>query len=158
MPKITALLHTHNDAGRLGRALESLRPCDEVLVIDDSSEDDTVKVAHEHGAKLKSSIPGVTPGAYAMDAANDWILCVFPNEALSEALEASLLEWKRENPPETLSCCKVSIRSQNGQGWQVLDPEVRLINRKLVNWAGELPPSQYCDITLTGELLRFDHP
>ena len=32
MPKFTALLRTHNDALRLGRALQSLRPCDEVLV------------------------------------------------------------------------------------------------------------------------------
>jgi len=40
MPKISALLHTHNDALRLGRAPESLRPCDEVLAIEDCSEDE----------------------------------------------------------------------------------------------------------------------
>jgi len=73
MPRISALLHAHNDALRLGRALDSLRPCDEVLVIDDCSEDDTAKVAHQHGANLKSAIPGVTFGVYAMDAAHDWV-------------------------------------------------------------------------------------
>ena len=94
MPKITALIHTRNDALRLGRALESLRPCDEVLVVDDASDDDTVKVAHQYGAYVKTAIPGVTPGAYAMDASYDWVLCIEPNEALSEGLEASLIEWK----------------------------------------------------------------
>src|ERR1017187_2518557 len=78
MPRITALLHTHNDAFRLGRALDSLRPCDEVLVIDDRSEDDTSKVAREHGATLKSAVPGVTFGAYATDALHDWFSASVP--------------------------------------------------------------------------------
>ncbi len=158
MPKITALLHTHNDALRLGRALDSLRPCDEVLIIDDHSDDDTSRIAHENGAAVKASIPGVTRGAYAMDASHDWILCLLPNEALSEELEASLLEWKNQDPEETLTCCKVHLREQNGSGWHTLDPEVRLINRKLLNWTGDLPGSQHCDITLKGDLLRFNHP
>lgn len=158
MPKITALLHTHNDALRLGRVLDSLRPCDEVLIIDDSSEDDTARIAHENGAHLKTSVPGVTQGAYAMDASNDWILCIQPTEALSEELEASILEWKTQEPSETLSCCKVRIREQKGTEWQPVDPEVRLINRKLMNWVGDLPRAQHCDITLTGDLLRFQHP
>jgi glycosyltransferase involved in cell wall biosynthesis len=158
MPKITALLHTHNDALRLGRVLDSLRPCDEVLIIDDCSEDETERIAHESGAHIKTSIPGVTQGAYAMDASNDWILSLLPNEALSEELEASLHEWKNQEPPDTLPCCKIRIREQNGTGWQELEPEVRLVNRKLMNWVGDLPPEQQCDITLSGDLLRFQHP
>lgn len=158
MPKITALLHTHNDALRLGRALDSLRPCDEVLIIDDNSDDDTTRVAHENGASVKGAIPGVAQGAYAMDASHDWVLCLLPNEALSEELEASLLEWKQRDPEETLTCCKMQVREQNGTGWNALDPEVRLINRKLLNWVGDLPPSRHCDITLKGDLLRFNNP
>lgn len=158
MPKITALLHTHNDGLRIGRALDSLRPCDELLIIDDNSEDNTTRVAHENGASVKMAIPGVAHGAYAMDASHDWILCLLPNEALSEELEASLLEWKQQDPEETLTCCKVQVREQNGNGWHTLGPEVRLINRKLLNWVGDLPPSRQCDITLTGDLLRFNNP
>jgi glycosyltransferase involved in cell wall biosynthesis len=158
MPKITALLHTHNDASRLGRALDSLRPCDELLIIDDCSDDDTTRVAHDNGASVKAAIPGVSHGAYAMDASHDWILCLLPNEALSEELEASLLEWKQQDPEETLACCQVQVREQNGSGWQELDPEVRLINRKLLNWIGDLPPGRKCDITLKGDLLRFNQP
>jgi glycosyltransferase involved in cell wall biosynthesis len=158
MPKISALLHTHNDALRLGRALDSLRPCDEVLIIDDNSDDDTTRVAHENGASVKGAIPGVSHGAYAMDASHDWIFCLLPNEALSEELEASLLEWKDQDPEKTLTCCKVEVREQNGSGWHKLDAEVRLINRKLLNWIGDLPPSQNCDITLRGDLLRFNNP
>jgi len=158
MPKITALLYTRNDSLRLGRALDSLRPCDEVLVIDDNSEDDTVRVARENGAQIKTSIPGVTHGAYAMDASHDWILCLRPTEALSEELEASLLEWKGLDQDESLACCQITVREQNDNGWHQLGPEVRLVNRKLLNWVEELPPNQHCDITLKGDLLRFRDP
>lgn len=158
MPRITALLHTHNDALRLGRALDSLRPCDEVLVIDDSSEDDTVKIAKEHGASLKTAIPGVAPGAYVVDAMHDWIFCLFPNEALSEVLEASLFEWKGSEISEQVACVSVGIREEAEQGWISRESEVRLANRKLINWVGDLPPNQQCETSLTGELLRFHHP
>jgi glycosyltransferase involved in cell wall biosynthesis len=158
MPKISALLHTHNDAFRLGRALDSLRPCDEVLVIDDASDDDTAKVAQEHGAVLKSAIPGVTFGAYAMDASYDWLLCLRPNESLSDDLEASLFEWKNEDPREGIPCYRISIRQQTGNGWRTCPPEVRLVNRKLMNWIGDMPSDERCEMMLSGDLLCFHQP
>jgi glycosyltransferase involved in cell wall biosynthesis len=159
MPKITALLHTHNDALRLGRTLDSLRPCDEVLVIDDSSEDDTSRVAREHGATLKTAIPGVTFGAYAADAKHDWILCLRPNETLSDDLEAALFDWKNENPAENVAGYRMAIREQKGNGgWQSCLPETRLVNRKLVNWISEMPPDERCEMKLSGDLLRFHQP
>jgi glycosyltransferase involved in cell wall biosynthesis len=158
MPKITALLHTHNDALRLGRALDSLRPCDEVLLIDDCSEDDTPKVAREHGATFKNAIPGVTFGAYATDAAHDWILCLRPDESLSDDLEAALFDWKSEEPGEDIACYLVSIREQKEGEWRSCPPEARLVNRKLVNWIGEMPPDERCEKKLSGDVLRFHQP
>jgi glycosyltransferase involved in cell wall biosynthesis len=156
MPKITALLHTHNDALYLGRALDSLRPCDEVLVIDDCSEDDTPRVAREHGATLKKAIPGVS---FAADAAHDWILCLRPDETLSDDLEASLFDWKKEYPAVNTAGYQVSIREQNGDGeWQNCQPQTRLINRKLVNWIGEMPPDEPGETKLSGDLLRLPQP
>jgi glycosyltransferase involved in cell wall biosynthesis len=158
MPKISALLHTHNDALRLGRALDSLRPCDEVLIIDQASEDETEKVAREHGATFKTAIAGVTSGAYAMDAAHEWILYLRCNEALSDELEATLIEWKEAEPEETLACYSVPIRAENGSGWEEQSPEVRLINRKRMNWVGDMPPEQTCGAMLSGDILSFREP
>ena len=159
MPKISALLHTHNDALRLGRALNSLRPCDEVLVIDEGSEDDTSRVAREYGATLKTAIPGVTIGAYAADAAHDWILCLRPDETLSDDLEAALFDWKNEEPAQNIAGYRISIREQNGNGeWQSCPPETRLVNRKLVNWIGEMPPDEPGEMKLSGDLLRLPQP
>jgi glycosyltransferase involved in cell wall biosynthesis len=158
VPKLTALLRTHNDALRLGRALQSLRPCDEVLIIDDCSEDDTAKVAREYGATFKSAIPGVSPGAYAMDGQYEWILCLRPNEALSDSLEGALLEWKEQDPGSAVVCYKVLIREESSQGWRDCPPEARLVNRKMVNWIGDMPPTQEDCATIRGELLCFHHP
>jgi len=158
MPKFTALLRTHNDALRLGRALQSLRPCDEVLIIDECSEDDTAKVAREYGAVFKTAIPGVSPGAYAMDAQHEWILCLRANESLSDTLEAALFEWKEQDPGQSVICYSVPIREENGRGWRECPPEVRLINRKVVNWIGEMPPAQEDCTLMRGELLCFHNP
>jgi glycosyltransferase involved in cell wall biosynthesis len=169
MPKITALLHTYNDAQRIGRALESLRAFDEVLVVDHGSTDATVKMARHHGATVKEGVPGVNRGVYVIDAHNDWIFCVLPNESLSEALEASLFEWKNHvDEPldqaekdanaalnETYS---VRIREETENGWRVLDAETRLINRKQINWSEAIPPNNEESIALAGELLRFCKP
>src|SRR3954451_3821592 len=108
MLRISALVHSKNDAQHIGRALDSLRPCDEILVIDHDSEDETPKIAREHGAKVKKAVQGVEDGTYAMDAEPDWVLCLLPCEALSEGLEASLLSWKHQfngDQPENAPKC-----------------------------------------------------
>ena len=158
MPKLTALLLTHNDALRLGRALDSLRPCDEVLVVDEQSDDDTEKVAREHGVVFKAAIPGVTGGAYAMDATHEWILCLRPNESLSDDLEASLLEWKEKELDDSVTCYSVGLREEGGDGWESRPPEVRLVNRNKFNWTGDMPPNELCGGTLKGEVLSFRQP
>ena len=66
--------------------------------------------------RFKTAIPGVTFGAYAADASHDWILCLRPDETLSDDLEAALFDWKNEEPAENVAGYRVSIREQNGNG------------------------------------------
>jgi glycosyltransferase involved in cell wall biosynthesis len=155
MPKISALIHTLNDAQRLSRAIESLRSCDEVLVVDHGSEDNTETIARDRGAKVKAAIPGVEDGTYAVDATYDWILCVQPSESLSEDLEASLLDWKRSDPDEGVIGFRVQVREQNEKGWHSLGQQMRLVNRKRINWTTTLPPNASNAESLAGDLLRF---
>ncbi len=157
MPKITALIHTCNDELRLGRTLDSLRACDQVIVVDHGSSDNTEKVARDHGAEFKKAIPGVDRGTYAVDANNDWILCLCANESLGEPLEAALFEWKEKEHPETAGF-NLPIKEENGSGWKPLTPETRLVNRKMINWTGELPPTTTVNDSLGGEVLKFNHP
>ena len=152
--KISALIHTCDNAGSLGRALDSLRPCDEVIVVDHGSRDETLKIAREHGARIITGVPGVDYGAYAQDASNHWILCLLPQEALAEELEASLFEW-RENEHDGQMGFNMAIREQNGTGWKRLEAEMRLANRKQINWTGDLPPLDPKAPALAGQIVRI---
>lgn len=156
MPKITALIHTNNDGLRLGRALDSLRACDQVIVVDHGSSDNTEKVARDHGAEFKKAISGVDPGTYAVDARNDWVLCLCANESLSESLEASLFEWKSNEHEST--AFNFRVKEETGQGWKNGAAETRLVNRTKLSWTGELPPTTTANGTIAGEILRFQQP
>jgi glycosyltransferase involved in cell wall biosynthesis len=157
MPKITALIHTLNDSLRLGRTLDSLRACDQVLVIDHGSSDNTERVARDHGAILKKGIPGVDYGTYAVDCGNEWILCVQPNESLNEELEASLFDWKAHDHDEDAGFNVKSREERNG-GWTICDSETRLVNKCKINWTGNLPPTATVNEELKGYILRFASP
>ena len=153
--KITALIHARDNARSLGRALDSLRPCDEVIVVDHGSSDETARVAREHGARVIAGVPGVDRGAYAQNARNQWILCLQPEETLTEALEASLFEWRDAERDDQQMGFNVAIREQNGSNWKLLEPEMRLANRKQINWTGDLPPANPRVPLLAGDILRI---
>jgi len=159
MPRLSAIVHTQNDQHRIARLLESLRPCNEVLVIDHGSTDDTVTVAKHHGAVVKQGIPGVEHGTYVLDLRHHWVLSVLPSEALSEALEAALFEWREQSEDDCDHLgYAIRIREETGDGWRILPPEMRLANRARINWTEAIPPPAPDIPTLEGDLLRFLEP
>lgn len=154
--KISAMLHACNEAQHLGRCLDSLRPCDEVVVVDHGSTDDTVKIAREHGARVIQGVRGVDHGAYSQDVRNDWVLVLASNECISDDLEASLIEWREGEPAAGVLGYNVGVREQNGGGgWKSFEPEMRLANRKQINWTGDLPPSIPNLPSLQGHIIRY---
>lgn len=158
MPSFTALVYARTGENhRLARLLETLRPCDEVLVVNLDDAKEVAEVARQYGATLKQGVPGVNPGAYLMDARNDWVLSVLPSESLTEGLEASLFEWRQHDhdPQESFS---VTLREETENGWNVHTPRTRLVNRTVVNWIGELPKNEQDSRVLEGDLLRFRNP
>ena len=159
MPTLTAILHTHNDALRIARAVESLRPCDEVLVVDHASSDETCRIAQEFGARVIAA-QGDIPGDDLQEAHHDWIFHLLPTESLSEALEASLHEWKmREASSLTEKMVyQVRIEEETPTGWVTHVPEVRLTHRMLTkqDQTKEVSLSDHC--LLEGRLLRLYLP
>jgi hypothetical protein len=155
MPGISALIHTCNDERRLGRTLETLRPCDEIVIVDHASEDGTAKVARDYGAKVVAAVTGVQDGAYANDCKNDWVLCLLPTESITETLEATLLEWKSNVFPEG-NTAGYAVRIRSSENGHTLSQELRLVNRTKLNWQGITPESHSDQPVLEGDLLRFD--
>jgi hypothetical protein len=158
MPRITALLHTHDDALRLGRALETLRPCDQIVIVDRGSRDATLRIAREYGARIVVPEEAATPASWLQSATSDWILCLDPSETLTESLEATLLEWKTVREI-TAPAFSVLLREETDQGWLDLPiPQTRLVPRGWSRWRDGLPVSDPSAVVLVGELLRFVRP
>ncbi|MEO5936447.1 MAG: hypothetical protein ABIP81_04465 [Terriglobales bacterium] len=160
MPSFSVLIHAAGDAAQLGRLLETLRPADEVIVVDHGDDEATKKVIRQYGARLVPAVPGVDHGAYAVNCRHEWVLCLLASETLSEALEASLIEWKQaeQDPSNSFS---IAVREQNAVDdenkveWDHHEPEARLVNRCTVNWQGKLPPPLDTATPLAGHLLRI---
>jgi len=165
MPPITALLHTKNDALRLGRALEMLLPCAEILIVDHHSADATRRIAREYGARIVTADDQATANHYVDLARYDWVLCLEPAESITEGLQASLFDWSASPSHDGVgsvaggSAFSVFVREQTGEGWLELPaPETRLVPRSWALWQGRLPASGPSAIALQGELLRFALP
>lgn len=159
MPQITALLHTKNDALRLGRALETLYPCDDIVIVDHGSHDDTVQVACQYGARVFAAGLGASSHDYLQSAGGGWILCLDPHESLTESLAASLYEWKWHTEPPQAPAFSVFLREETANGWvEVPAAQTRLVPVDWRSWEGEFPMTDRSAVTLRGEVLRFAFP
>jgi len=100
--RISACVITLNEERNLSRALTSLQPvADEIVVVDSGSTDRTEAIAREHGARFlvrEWTSYSDQKNFAAASASNDWILSLDADEELSSALQSSLLEWKSRPP------------------------------------------------------------
>ena len=97
--KISACIITHDEADRIGACCDSLQFCDEILVVDSHSADDTRAVAAAHGARvIERDWPGYrSQREFAMQAAtHDWILAVDADERVSAPLREQLQALRAE--------------------------------------------------------------
>ena len=140
---ISATIITFNEQTNIARAIESLRCCDEVLVVDSGSSDRTVETAARLGARVvESPWRGYArqKNFAAEQAAHDWILSIDADEALSEALEAEIWRIKKhgaEFDAYTMPrMAKYLGRWILHSGWYP-DRKVRLYDRRKAQWIGE---------------------
>ena len=153
MPKITGLIHAEKGSGSLERALNSLRLCDETIVVVDSDDHELEKTARDFGATVRKAITGVTPGAYAMDSRNDWILVLQPNEELDDTLSRNLKDWQQADHED--SGFAFQVAEITGEKRCNHLAEMRLVNKNKINWVGELPPNNTMAPKLPGDILRY---
>lgn len=141
--KISATLITLNEEENLPRALESLRCCDEIVVVDSGSTDRTVEIAHRYGAVVvESDWPGYAKqkNLGAESASHDWILSIDADEALSEALQADIWRVKRKGPE--FDAYRFPRMAQYlgkwilHSGWYP-DRKIRFYDRRKGRWVGD---------------------
>jgi glycosyltransferase involved in cell wall biosynthesis len=157
MREITAVVHTQDDGLRIGRCLETLYPCDEILIVDHGSKDGTVRVAQEYGARIMRA-PAGSPEQAPRLASSSWVLCLDARESLSESLAASLYEWKTKLSPQE-GVFSMFVREETREGWiENPTPQTRLVPARWDHWHGTLPANDASACALEGDLLRFVLP
>jgi glycosyltransferase involved in cell wall biosynthesis len=157
--KISATIITFNEERNLPRAIESLRCCDEIVVVDSGSTDRTTEIAERFGARvLEANWRGYAGQKnYASDQATyDWILSIDADEALSEDLEGEIWALKKKGPD-----CDAYTVPRLAQylgkwilhsGWYP-DRKIRLFDRRKASWRGEyVHESVFCDGGRVGQL------
>ena len=103
-PAISACVITLNEADRIEACLRSLAWCDEVVVVDSHSTDDTRERAAALGARvIERDWPGfAAQKEFAVRAAaHDWVLCVDADERVSERLARRDRDAARAAPSAT---------------------------------------------------------
>ncbi len=112
--RISACLIVQDEHERLPAALASVAFCDEVIVVDGGSTDDTVKLARETGAQVIESLwrGFAIQRNVAIDAARgEWILEVDADERVSPALRTSI-EALLDRPPEDVGIAVCALRNR----------------------------------------------
>ena len=141
--KITATIITQDEERNIARAIESLRCCDEILILDSGSTDRTVELATNLGARvIEAGWRGYSgqKNWAAEQAANDWILSLDADEALSEALEAEIWNLKKSGPKSDAYTMPRLARYLGRwiyhAGWYP-DRKIRLYDRRKAKWFGD---------------------
>jgi glycosyltransferase involved in cell wall biosynthesis len=141
--KITATIITLNEERNVARAIESLRCCDEMLIVDSGSTDRTVELAEKLGARVLEAgwLGYAAQKNRAAEYANhEWILSLDADEALSEALEAEIWNLKKSGPQcDAYTMPRLARylgRWIYHSGWYP-DRKVRLYHRDKAKWVGD---------------------
>ena len=140
--QLSTVIITHNAAAQLGDCLASVAFCDEVLIIDSGSTDDTVALARSSGARvIEQAWLGYGPQKHfgVQQAAHDWVLCVDADERVSEPLRLSIMAALHTPATRvyTMARCNRFLGRwlQHGEGYP--DWSVRLFHRGAARWSDD---------------------
>jgi glycosyltransferase involved in cell wall biosynthesis len=98
---ISAVIITRNEEKNIRRTLSRLYWCDEIVIVDSYSTDDTVAICREFGCRIFfQTFRGYGPQKrYAVNlASNDWVLCLDADEVLSTELIGEMRAEFRSKP------------------------------------------------------------
>jgi glycosyltransferase involved in cell wall biosynthesis len=166
MRELSVVIVCRNEAGIIGRTLESLQGItDDIVVYDNGSTDNTKEIVVKTGAKLFEGAWegfGATKRKATALAKYDWILSLDADEAIDIDLKTFLLEFV---PPNDQAVYE--IRFKNFLGNKYLrygewgnDKHKRLFNRRHINWddapvhEGLILPKNISILTAQGFILH----
>jgi glycosyltransferase involved in cell wall biosynthesis len=142
-PPISACIITFNEADRIERCITAVSFCDEIIVVDSHSSDDTRGLAARLGARvIERDWPGYrSQKQYATDVAqHEWVLCVDADEWVTPELRAEILALKERGFPGAYGYAAPRLTAyfggflRHGNAWP--DRKIRLYRRSAARWVG----------------------
>jgi glycosyltransferase involved in cell wall biosynthesis len=140
---LSACIITYNEADRIEACLRSVAFCDELLVVDSHSSDDTRARAAALGARvIERDWPGYrSQKQFAVDAArHDWVLCLDADERVSDELRAQIIAASEQGFAGHAGYSLARITDYFGRflrhGNAYPDRLVRLFDRRCGGWSG----------------------
>ena len=94
MSKISCVIITYNEEENIRRCLEALRWCDEIVIADSGSTDETIKICNEFGCKIfnkEFNGFGEFKQFAVSKAANNWVLSIDSDEVVTEELKNEII-------------------------------------------------------------------
>ncbi len=145
MIKISAAIITFNEEKNIKRCIDSLDFCDEIIVVDSLSSDNTCKIAKELGAKVidQKFLGHIDQKQLAVDyCSNNWVLSLDADEEVSEELKKTILSLLQNDfKYDAFSMNRISFhlgRWIKHGGWYP-DRKIRLFNKTKAKWGGYNP-------------------
>ena len=142
-PKVSAVIITFNEEAIIGKTLSMLWWCDEIIIIDSGSTDNTVDICNDHGCTVfRRPLNGFgEQKKYGVSKANnDWILCIDADELLSEPLieeiQKELTKNKNQFAAFEIPLNLVFMKKVFKYGKETYSPKTRLFNKNNGNWDG----------------------
>ncbi|MFK7730376.1 MAG: glycosyltransferase family 2 protein [Pseudomonadales bacterium] len=165
---ISAVIITKDEARNIEDCLQSLASvCDDILVLDTGSSDNTCELARDCGARVENiEWRGYSASKNHANslAKNDWVLSIDADERLSEELANSIrtLEPKANTVYQLDRFTNYCGHWVRFSGWY---PEwkARLFDRREIAWQGEFVhealdiPAKVAQQKLQGKLLHYSY-
>lgn len=140
---ISACIISMNEADRIGDCLASLDFCDEVVVIDSHSTDETRALAAAAGAQvIERDWSGFTAQKqFAVESAtHDWVLCIDADERVEPALAEEIKALAAQDFPGAAAWNMPRLTMWQGMwirgGTWYPDRQLRLFDRRRGSWQG----------------------
>lgn len=156
---LSACIIAYNEADRIEACLRSLDFCDELIVVDSHSTDDTRARAAALGARvIERDWPGYrSQKQFAVDAArHDWVLCLDADERVTPQLRAQILAQRAAGFPTAAGYSVARITDYFGRflrhGNAYPDRLVRLFDRRHGGWSGD---EIHENTRVTGRIVRL---
>lgn len=135
---ISVFIIARDEADRIGRAIESVRDwVDEVIVIDSGSEDDTVELSEQLGARVVfNEWEGYGQQKVFGEGLcrNDWLLNIDADEEVSEQLGAEIRALFENGEPDkqayTVPVLPLYPFQDKGHPWTAFHHPIRLYDRR----------------------------